>query len=88
MSNNIIGEGQTSPILCEGTYYAVTTDESTGCFIQDTINVEYDLPFGIVDISNTTAFSILIYGVLDLIRICGVMEKLIIKHFYALEIIG
>ena len=57
LSNNIIGEGQTSPILCEGTYYAVTTDESTGCFIQDTIDVEFDLPFGIVDISTTTAFS-------------------------------
>ncbi|MAW21663.1 MAG: hypothetical protein CMD16_04650 [Flavobacteriales bacterium] len=50
-----IGEGEVSPILCEGTYYVLTTDLSYDCFVVDTVIVEYYLPIGILDIQNTTA---------------------------------
>ena len=42
--------------LCEGTYFAVTTDFSNDCSVVDTLLVEYDLPFGIVDVLTTTVY--------------------------------
>ena len=43
--------------LCEGTYFAVTADLSNDCSVVDTLLVEYDLPFGIVDVLTTTVYN-------------------------------
>jgi len=43
--------------LCEGTYFVVTTDVSNNCMVIDTLNVAYNLPFGIVDSLSTTIWS-------------------------------
>ena len=52
-----IGYGPISPVLCEGTYFVVTTDVSNNCFVVDTFDVEFYLPLnGIVDITTTTVF--------------------------------
>ena len=52
-----IGYGPISPVLCEGTYFVVTTDVSNNCYVVDTFDVEFNLPLnGIVDITTTTVF--------------------------------
>ena len=40
--------------LCEGVYFATTTDIQNGCFSLDTIVVEFLLPFGIINLETTT----------------------------------
>ena len=40
--------------LCEGVYFATTTDVINGCFSLDTIVVEFLLPFGIINLETTT----------------------------------
>jgi len=40
--------------LCEGVYFATTTDIQNGCFSLDTIDVEFLLPFGIINLETTT----------------------------------
>ena len=52
-----IGNGDISPVLCEGTYFVVTTDLSNECSNMDTVLVDFELPFGILDISTTTVFA-------------------------------
>ena len=54
--NDTIGFGQVSPILCEGTYFVSTTDLYNNCSIIDTVLVEFNIPFGIVDITTTTVY--------------------------------
>ncbi len=51
---NIVGTDSVIYNLCEGTYYVSTTDNISGCVIEDTINATYYLPNGIVDITTTT----------------------------------
>ncbi len=52
-----IGDGTISPVLCEGTYFVNTIDLSNNCEITDTILVDFYIPLGIVDITNTTIYS-------------------------------
>ena len=40
--------------LCEGVYFATTTDIINGCFSLDTIVVDFLLPFGIINLETTT----------------------------------
>ena len=55
--NDSIGNGQVSPVLCEGTYFVITTDLSNNCSVTDTVLVEFSLPFlGIFDITTTTVY--------------------------------
>ncbi|MBC8474466.1 MAG: gliding motility-associated C-terminal domain-containing protein [Cryomorphaceae bacterium] len=55
--NDSIGNGQISPVLCEGTYFVITTDLSNNCSVTDTVLVEFSLPFlGILDITTTTVY--------------------------------
>jgi gliding motility-associated-like protein len=54
--NDSIGFGQVSPILCEGTYFVITTDLFNNCSIIDTVLVEFDIPLGIFDINLTTVY--------------------------------
>ena len=55
--NDSIGNGQISPVLCEGTYFVITTDLSNNCSVTDTVLVEFSLPFlGIFDITTTTVY--------------------------------
>ena len=54
--NDSIGFSQVSPILCEGTYFVVTTDLFNNCSVIDTIFVEFDIPLGIFDITITTVY--------------------------------
>ena len=51
-----IGNNNSSPVLCEGTYFIKTYDISNDCYTTDTLLVEFDLPNGIIDINNTTVF--------------------------------
>ena len=51
-----IGAGEFSPILCEGTYFVVTTDISNDCSFTDTVLVEFYLPLGVFDITTTTIY--------------------------------
>ena len=54
---NVISTDAITSNLCEGTYFVTTTDESTNCFITDTLIATYFLPNGIVDETTTTVFS-------------------------------
>jgi gliding motility-associated-like protein len=54
--NDSIGYGENSPKLCEGSYFVTTNDISNNCSVLDTILVEFDLPFGILDITTTTVY--------------------------------
>ena len=38
--NTSIGNGQISPVLCEGTYFVITTDLSNNCSFTDTVLIE------------------------------------------------
>jgi len=49
-----IGYTNTSPILCEGIYFVVTTDMSNNCNVTDTVMVDFDLTLGLLDILTTT----------------------------------
>ena len=40
--------------LCEGTYIVRTTDESNGCYVEDTLIVDFYLLDAIVDLEKTT----------------------------------
>ena len=51
-----IGGSIISPILCEGIYFAVTTDMSNNCTTIDTLTVEFYTPSGIFDITTTTVY--------------------------------
>jgi gliding motility-associated-like protein len=55
--NDSIGDGQISPVLCEGTYFVVVTDLSNNCSVTDTILVDFYIPLGVFDITTTTIFS-------------------------------
>lgn len=55
--SDTIGDSIMSPILCEGIYFAVTTDVSTNCTTIDTLTVEFYIPSGIFDITTTTIYS-------------------------------
>tara|TARA_B100000214_G_scaffold243909_1_gene178835 strand:+ start:7370 stop:10270 length:2901 start_codon:yes stop_codon:yes gene_type:complete len=52
-----IGFGTISPVLCEGIYFVNTIDLSNNCDVTDTILVDFYIPLGIVDITNTTIYS-------------------------------
>ena len=52
-----IGNNISSPVLCEGTYFVVTTDLLNNCSSMDTLLVEFDLPNGIIDITTTTVYA-------------------------------
>jgi gliding motility-associated-like protein len=54
--NDSIGDGQISPVLCEGTYFVITTDLSNNCSVTDTVLVEFYIPLGIFDITTTTVY--------------------------------
>ena len=51
-----IGNGQISPVLCEGTYFVNTTDLSNNCSVTDTVLVEFYIPLGVFDITTTTVY--------------------------------
>ena len=42
--------------LCQGTYFIKTTDQSNGCFVEDTLIVDWYLLSDIVDLETTTVF--------------------------------
>ena len=54
---NIISLNPSSGSLCQETYFITITDVTFGCSIQDTIDVFFDLPNGIIDIETTTVFA-------------------------------
>ena len=51
-----IGITSVSPILCEGTYFLVTTDLANNCSVIDTFSVSFYLPIGVLDINTTTVY--------------------------------
>ncbi len=51
-----IGVTSVSPILCEGTYFLVTTDLANNCSVIDTFSVSFYLPIGVLDINTTTVY--------------------------------
>ena len=53
---NVISKDSITSALCEGTYFVTTTDDSTNCFITDTLLATFYLPSGIVDETTTTVF--------------------------------
>ena len=53
--NSILGQGIMSPVLCEGTYFVVTTDISNNCFVEETFDVEFYLPLGSIKIPDITS---------------------------------
>ena len=42
--------------LCQGTYVVKTTDQSNGCFVEDTLIVDWYLLGDIVDLEKTTVY--------------------------------
>ena len=52
-----IGNGEMSPVLCEGIYFVVTYDVSNDCSVTDTVLVDFFIPSGIVDITTTTVYA-------------------------------
>ena len=53
--DDTIGISSISPVLCEGTYFLVTTDLANNCSVIDTFSVSFYLPTGILDVNTTTA---------------------------------
>jgi gliding motility-associated-like protein len=51
--NTSIGNGQISPVLCEGTYFVITTDLSNSCSVTDTVLVDLG---DILDTATTTIY--------------------------------
>ena len=51
--NDSIGNGQISPVLCEGTYFVITTDLSNNCSVTDTVLVDLG---DILDTATTTIY--------------------------------
>tara|TARA_B100001250_G_scaffold162262_1_gene139419 strand:- start:13806 stop:16721 length:2916 start_codon:yes stop_codon:yes gene_type:complete len=54
--SDTIGNAVISPILCEGIYFAITTDISSNCIAIDTLTVEFYTPLGLFDITSTTIY--------------------------------
>jgi len=55
--DTIISTDDSSGILCQETYFVVTTDISVSCSVIDTLDAIFYLPNGIVDLTTTTVFS-------------------------------
>jgi len=52
--NNLVASSSDVINLCEGTYIVRTTDESNGCYVEDTLIVDFYLLDAIVDLEKTT----------------------------------
>ena len=55
--NNVIDTGSSIINLCEGTYVVRTTDISNGCFVEDTLIVDWYLLSDIVNLEITTVLA-------------------------------
>ena len=56
--STVISVDDSSGILCEGTYYIIITDSSSGCSLTDTLDATFYLPNGIVDLTTTSVLDV------------------------------
>ena len=52
----LVASGSSIINLCQGTYVVKTTDQSNGCFVEDTLVVDWYLLSDIVDLEKTTVY--------------------------------
>ena len=57
LNGGLVGDSSNEVNLCQGTYTVKTTDQSNGCFVEDTLVVEWYLLSNIVDLEITTVFA-------------------------------